>query len=338
VHLQRWWWLIFVLALAQIASSQNAAPVQVVGAGSTAPLPIYSNWFQLFEKTHPDLHFSYMPFGSQAGIKMATSGTADFGGSDVPLTDQQLAQAKVSQFPTVLMAMVPIYNLPGLVEPIRFSPKALAGIYLGTITKWNDPAISGANPGVRLPASHISVIHSVDGRGSTYIWSDYLNKVSVEWRTKVGRGMSIKWPIGTGGEGNGNVARMVAETPNSIGNVELAYALLNRLPFGQVQNAAGNFITADSFSMTAAAAAAAKTMPSDSRTSITNPSGDRSYPISSFTWILISDNVSSTKHVAMKEFLRWMLHEGQTSADAAGFAKLPLAVVEPELRAIAELP
>ena len=275
-----------------------------------------------------------MPFGSDVGIKMATSGAADFGCSDVPLTERELAQAKLSQFSTLLIAIVPVYNLPDVAGPIKFSSKALAGIYLGTITRWNDPALSDANPGVPLPATDIAVIHSANGRGSTYIWSDYLTKVSVEWRARVGRGIFVKWPIGTAAEGNGNLARMVAETPNSIGNVELAYAIQNRLQVGQVQNSAGNFITADSYSMTAAAIA----MRSDSRNSLTNPSGDRSYPISSFTWILISETMSSTKRQAMKEFLRWMLNEGQTSANAAGFARLPPATVKLELRTVEKMP
>ena len=334
MHFRRSWGLALVLAMTQASPSQNSAHLQLVGAGTTSPHPVYSSWFQSFEKTRPDLHFIYMPFGSDVGIKMATSGAADFGCSDVPLTERELAQAKLSQFSTLLIAIVPVYNLPDVAGPIKFSSKALAGIYLGTITRWNDPALSDANPGVPLPATDIAVIHSANGRGSTYIWSDYLTKVSVEWRARVGRGIFVKWPIGTAAEGNGNLARMVAETPNSIGNVELAYAIQNRLQVGQVQNSAGNFITADSYSMTAAAIA----MRSDSRNSLTNPSGDRSYPISSFTWILISETMSSTKRQAMKEFLRWMLNEGQTSANAAGFARLPPATVKLELRTVEKMP
>jgi len=332
------WLPILVLALVQIAPSQNPKRVRLVGVGPTSALAVYSKWFQSFEKTRPDLHFIYIPSGSETGIDMVTSGIADFGGTDAPMTDSQLARAKVLQFPTVLVAIVPIYNLPGLGEPLRFSPKALAGIYLGTITKWNDPAISGPNPEIQLPASNIAVIHGAAGRGSTYIWSDYLSKVSVEWRTRVGRGISIKWPVGTEARGMGNLAKTVKETSNSIGYVELAYAIQNRLPCGQVQNAAGNFITADSSSITAAVAAATKAMPSDFRASITNPSGDRSYPISSFTWILISESMESTKQEAMKDFLRWMLNEGQTYPESAGFASLPTAIVEHELKAIDEIP
>jgi phosphate transport system substrate-binding protein len=334
VQFRRSWGLALVLAMTEASPAQNAAHLQLVGAGTTAPLPVYSSWFQSFEKTRPDLHFSYMPFGSDVGTKMVTSGAADFGSSDVPLTELQLAQAKLSQFSTLLIAIVPVYNLAGVAGPIKFSSKALAGIYLGTITRWNDAALSDANPGVALPASDIAVIHSANGRGSTFIWSDYLTKVNVEWRSRVGRGIFVKWPIGTAAEGNGNLARMVAEIPNSIGNIELAYAIQNRLQVGQVQNSARHFITADSYSMTAAAIA----MRSDSRNSLTNPSGDRSYPISSFTWILISDAMSSAKREAMKEFLRWMLNEGQTSANAAGFARLPPATVKLELRTVEKMP
>jgi len=335
VHFQRFWWLMFVLVLAEIAPSQNSAQVQLVGVGTTFPLPLYSVWWQGYRTMHPDTYIKYLPFGSSAGIEMLASGAADFGATDVPLTDKQLLSGNVLHFPTVLGAIVPIYNIPG-VKMLRFSPKALAGIYLGTITKWNDPAISGPNPEIHLPSASIAVIHSAAGRGSTYIWSDYLSKVSVEWRTRVGRGASIKWPIGTEAEGNGNVARMVQETFDSIGYVELVYAVQNRLPCGQVQNAAGNFITADSSSI--AAAAAARVIPSDFRASITNPSGPRSYPISSFTWLLVPENMEFTKQQAMKDFLRWMLNEGQADAESAGFTRLPKAIIEPELKAVERIP
>ncbi len=338
MHFQRFWPFPLVLALAQIVASQNAEKVQLVGVGTTTPLSIYSKWFQAFEKARPNVHFSYMPSGSEAGVEMVTSGGADFAATDAPMTDRQLAKGKVLQFATILEAMVPIYNLPGLGEPLRFSPKALAGIYLGTITKWNDPAIAGQNPKIQLPSSNIAVIHSAAGRGSTYIWSDYLSKVSAEWRTRVGRGSSIKWPVGKEAQGSGNVARMVKETSNSIGYVELFYAEQSQLSSGQVQNAAGNFIVADSSSIAAAAVAAAKATPADSRSSITDPSGDKSYPISSFTWILVPEKMESTKQEAIKEFLRWMLNEGQTYALQAGFARLPTAMVEPELKAIERIP
>jgi len=328
-----------VLGLAQIASCQNSARVQLVGVGTTSPLSVYSKWFQAFERIHPDIQFSYIPSGSEMGIEMVSSGKADFGATDAPMTDKQLARAKVLQFPAVLGAIVPIYNLPGMVEPLRFSSKALAGIYLGTITKWNDPAIAGPNPEIQLPASNIAVIHSADGRGSTYIWSDYLSKVSVEWRTRIGRGISVEWPVGKEADGNGNLAKMVGETPNSIGYVELVYALQNNLVCGQVQNAAGSFIVAESSSMTAAAAASTRGTSYGFRASITNPLGDKSYPISSFTWILLSENMeSAAKQDAVKNFLRWILNEGQTYVQSAGFARLPRAMVKQELNAIERIP
>ena len=338
MHFRRFWLLPFVLALAQIAASQNAEKVRLVGVGTPTPLPLYSKWFEAFEKAHPNLHFSYLPSGSERGIEMMTSGGADFGATDAPMSDRQLAKVGVLQFATILEAMVPVYNLPGVGELLRFSPKALAGIYLGTITKWNDPAIAGQNPKIQLPSSNIAVIHSAVGRGSTYIWSDYLSKVSVEWRTRVGRGSSIKWPVGKEAEGDGNLARMVKETSNSIGYVELIYAAQNQLSYGQVQNAAGNFIIADSSSINAAAVAAAKATSSDSRSSITDPSGDKSYPISGFTWILVPEKMESTKQEAIKDFLQWMLNEGQTHAQQAGFARLPTAIVEPELKLIERIP
>ncbi len=338
MHFRRFRWLLLALALVHPAPSQDSGQIQLVGVGTTFPLPLYSLWQQTFQTMRPDIHIKYLPFGSRAGIEMLASGSADFAGTDVPMTDKQLSRTKALHFPSVLGAIVPIYNVPGVTRSLRFSPKALAGIYLGTITKWNDPAISDSNPEVQLPSNDIVVIHSVSGRGSTYIWSDYLSKVSVEWRTRVGRGDSITWPIGKEAEGNGNVARMVKETLNSIGYVEVFYAAQNRLPRGQVQNSTGNFITADSLSISAAAAAAAKTMPSDFRVSITNPAGEKSYPISSFTWILIPEKTGPMKQQAVKDFLRWMLTEGQSYAEPAGFTKLPRAIVEQELKAIEEIP
>jgi phosphate transport system substrate-binding protein len=338
MHLQRFGWLLFVLALVPIAPAQNSTQIQLVGVGTTFPLPLYSVWWQDFQMSYPRIYVKYMPFGSKEGIEMLASAAADFAGSDVPMTDRQLLVMKVFHFPSVLGAIVPVYNIPGVTEPLKFSPKALAGIYLGTITRWNDPEISNANLEIQLPASNIAVIHSASGRGSTYIWSDYLSKVSVEWRARVGRGVSVKFPVGKEASGNGNLAQMVRDTPNSIGYVELAYAVRSHLPYGQVQNSAGNYITADSGSVTAAAIAAAKVMPSDFRASITNPAGDHSYPISSFTWILVPENMDSTKQGAIKDLLRWMLNDGQGHVESAGFTRLPQAIVEQELKAIEGMP
>jgi phosphate transport system substrate-binding protein len=329
--------LLSVLSI-QAATAQNLQKVQIVGVGTTAPLPLYSKWFQIFEKAHPEIHFSYMPSGSQSGIEMVTSGAADFGATDIPMSGKELETAKVAEFATLLIAIAPVYNLPGVSRPLRFTPRALAGIYLGTITKWNDPLISAVNPDEHLPASRIVVIHSSDGRGSTYVWSDYLSKVSPEWRTRVGRGMKIAWPVGEEANGNGNVAKMVKDTLNSIGFVEVAHALQDGLPCGRVQNSAGNFVGAD-FSSVEAAAEIAKASSNDFHSSITNPAADNAYPISSFSWILISEHAAeASKHAAVKSFLRWALDEGQSYAAPSGFTQLPKKIAEQELNAIDRMP
>jgi phosphate transport system substrate-binding protein len=332
-------WPAAVLVLAQAVVSQNPEKINLVGVGSTSALSFYSWLFQEFEKTRTDLHFSYIPSGSRTGIDMVTSGSADFGGTDVPLTDKQLARAQAVQIATGLVAIVPVYNVPNVTQPLNFTPQALAGIYLGTITRWDDPEISGPNPEIRLPSSSIAVIHSANGRGSTYIWSDYLSKVNMDWRTRIGGRMSIRWPVGAEAEGNGNVAKIVKGTQNSIGNVELGYAMKNRLQYGRVRNAAGNFILPDSRSIMAAATSVGDDKPTEFRASITNPPGDSSYPISSFTWILVSENMQSqTKQEAVKDFLRWLLQEGQTHAQSAGLTRLPQATVEYELKAVEKIP
>jgi phosphate transport system substrate-binding protein len=299
---------------------------------------LYSVWWQNFRTTHPEIQIKYLPFGSAAGIEMQASGAADFGASDVPMTDKQLSRGNVLHFPTVLDAIVPVYNVAGVVAPLKFSAKALAGIYLGTITRWNDPILSSANPDLQLPDENIAVIHGAAGRGSTYIWLDYLSKVSVEWRATVGRGGSVRWPIGSEADGNGKVAKMVKSTSNSIGYVELAYAIHSGLLYGQVQNAAGNFISADSASIGGAAGTVAKSMATDFRASITNPNCARCYPIASFTWILVPEKISAAKREALKDFLRWMLVEGQTFAEPTGFTRLPKSVVEAELKAVEAIP
>ena len=333
----RFAWLIVLAGIVRVAGAQASAPLQLVGVGTTFPLTLYSVWWQNFCATHPGIQIKYLPFGSAAGIAMQASGAADFGATDMPMTDKQLSRGNVSHFPTVLGAIVPIYNVLGVGTPLKFSAKALAGIYLGTITRWNDPILASANPDLQLPAANIVVIHSADGRGSTYIWSDYLSKVSVEWRSTVGRGAAIRWPIGAVADGNGNVARMVKATPNSVGYVELAYAMRSGLLHGEVQNAAGNFVRADSASIDAAASAA-KAMAADFRASITNPAGAHSYPIASFTWILVPENMNVSKREALKDFLRWMLVEGQKYAEPAGFTPLPRSVVEAELKAVEAIP
>jgi phosphate transport system substrate-binding protein len=283
------------------------------------------------------VQINYQSIGSGGGIRQLLAGTVDFGASDGPMSDEQLAQAKfkILHFPTVLGADVPTYNIPGVSGELNFTQKALAGIYLGTITKWNDPEIAKTNPGVSLPNSDIIVVHRSDGSGTTYIWTDFLSKASDDWKNKVGKGTSVNWPVGLGGKGNEGVAGLVKQTPGSIGYVELIYAVQNSMPYGKVQNAAGKFVKADLAGVTAAASGAAKEMPEDFRVSITNAPGAAAYPVSSFTWLLIPAQIQdATKRDAIKGFLKWMLKEGQDYNEGLSYAKLPKPVVEKELKAI----
>jgi len=326
---------ICLLLLFVPARCRGAQNIQLVGVGSTTPISIYSLWFREFEKAHPNVHFSYIPSGSSDGVAMVSTGKADFGGTDAPMTNDQLAKAGVLQFPTVLGALVPVYNLPG-VGPLKFSQRVLAGIYLGKIKRWNDPALVRLNPGTQMPARPIVVFHSAAGRGSAYVWSDFLSKVSEEWRTKVGVGTHIAWPTGTAADGNGNLADAVKHTPDSIGYVWFSYAVGRGLAYGQVQNAAGKFVTPDCSSVAVSVAAAAvHTMPADFRLSITNSPGERAYPIASFTWLLVPQRLGSAeKREAMQQFLTWVLSNGQSYAATTGFAPLPAALVAKELAAI----
>ncbi len=271
-----------------------------------------------------------------------TAGTVDFGASDGPMTDDQIAEFKkqrgvgVLHFPTVLGAVVPTYNIEGVTGALNFTQHALAGIYLGTITKWNDPEIAKANPSVKLSGNDIVVVHRSDGSGTSYIWTDFLSKASADWKSKVGTATSVNWPVGLGGKGNEGVTGVVKQTPDSIGYVELIYALQNNIPFGNVQNADGKYIKASLAGVTEAAAGAAKNMPDDFRVSITNAPGPSTYPISSFTWLLIPDQIKdSAKRDAIKDFLKWMLTEGQGYNEGLSYAKLPKPVVDKELKAIA---
>jgi phosphate transport system substrate-binding protein len=325
------------LAWGLVVWAQNPFSVSLVGVGGTFPQAIYSKWFDEFEKLHRGVEFHYLPQGSGEGIQNVTSGGTDYGATDAPLSDKQLAEAavKVWHFPTVVSGVVPIYNIPGVSESVKFTPQALAGIYLGSVTEWNDSAIALVNPGIHFPASRIVVIHTANGRGTTYIWSDYLSKVSPEWRTQIGKGTSVVWPVGAAAEGNGNVAKTVKETPNSIGYVELPFALANALPYGSVRNAAGNFVTATLESVTAAAAAIAQSMPGDFRASLTNPPGAEAYPIASSTWILVPKKISDNdKRTAITQFLRWMLTEGQRYPKLLNYAPLPAELGVQELKAV----
>ena len=334
--------LAAVLAFGLLAWAQGGLLIN--GAGATFPNPIYSKWFDMYHQKNGTINFNYQSVGSGAGIKQMTDGTVDFGATDGPMTDEQIKayQAKrgadILHFPTVLGAVVPTYNVPGVNAALNFTPDALAGIYLGKITKWNDPAISGANKGVNLPAQDIVVIHRSDGSGTTYIWTDYLSKVSDEWKSKVNKATSVNWPVGLGGKGNEGVTGLVKQTPDAIGYVELIYAVQNNIPYGAVKNSSGSFIKADLGSVTAAAAVAAKDMPADFRVSITNASGKTAYPISSFTWLLIPSKIQdAAKRDAIKGFLKWMLTDGQGQVEQLSYAKLPKEVVEKELKAISKI-
>jgi phosphate transport system substrate-binding protein len=332
--------VVGVLALGAIVwAGQN--PLLINGAGASFPNPIYSKWFDEYHKKNANIQFNYQSVGSGAGIKQVTDGTVDFGATDGPMNDEQLKAFQdkrgygILHFPTVLGAAVPTYNVPGVTGALNFTSDALAGIFLGKITKWNDPAIAGANKGVNLPANDIVVVHRSDGSGTTYIWTDYLSKISDEWKSKVGKNTSVNWPVGLGGKGNEGVTGLIKQTPNSIGYVELIYAAQNSIPYGAVKNSSGNFVKADLVSVSAAAAGAAKDMPDDFRVSITNAPGKTAYPISSFTWLLVPAKIQdAAKRDAIKGFVKWMLADGQNYAEGLSYAKLPKEVIEKEKKAI----
>jgi phosphate transport system substrate-binding protein len=299
------------------------------GAGATFPYPMYSKWFSEYNKLHPDIQFNYQSIGSGGGIRQVLAGTVDFGATDGPMTDEQLAQAKIKilHIPTVLGADVPAYNIPGVSEELKFTPELLANIFLGKITSWNDAAVAKANPGVNLPNQPIIVIHRSDGSGTTYIWTDYLSKVSTDWKNQAGKGTSVKWPVGLGGKGNEGVAGMIRQMQGSIGYVELIYAVQNHIAYGSVKNAGGQFVKASLESVTAAAASV-KSMPADFRVSITNAPGKDAYPIASFTWLLIpTPSKDPAKRKIMADFLNWMVDDGQKMTADLSYAPLPESVV-----------
>jgi phosphate transport system substrate-binding protein len=333
---------MLLLAGAGIVLADN--PLSINGAGATFPYPMYSKWFDEYHKKYGNVQINYQSIGSGGGIKQVTEGTVDFGASDGPMNDDQLKAFQdkhgfgILHFPTVLGADIPTYNVPGVSGELNFTPEAIAGIFLGKITKWNDPAIAGANAGVKLPGNDIVVVHRSDGSGTSYIWTDYLSKVSDDWKNKVGKGTSVNWPVGLGGKGNEGVAGLIKQTPNSFGYVELIYAIQNNMPYGRVKNSSGAFIKADLASVTAAAAGAAKDMPGDFRVSITNAPGKTAYPICSFTWLLIPEKFSdAAKRDAIKGFVSWMLTDGQNDAEALSYAKLPKEVVAKEKLALARV-
>jgi len=327
--------LAVVLALATVAAAQG--DILINGAGATFPSPIYSKWFDVYKQKHSNVQINYQSIGSGGGIRQVIAGTVDFGATDAPMKDEQVSQVKtgVLHFPTVLGSVVLTYNIPGVSADLSFSQAALVGIYMKKITKWNDPEIAKTNPGVKLPAEDIVVIHRSDGSGTTFVFVDFLSKASQEWESKVGRDASVNWPTGLGGKGNEGVSGLIKQTPNAVGYVELIYALQNKMPYAKIQNKDGQFVKPDLTSTTAAAAGAAKTMPEDFRVSITNAPGKAAYPISSFTWLLIPTTISdATKRDTLKDFLKWMLSDGQGFAESLGYAPLPKEVVSAELKAI----
>ena len=329
-----------VLAVAALAVALSAQKVQITGAGATFPYPIYSKWFAEYNKKNPNVEINYQSIGSGGGVKQLTSQTVVFGASDYPLTPEQLqaAPGKILHFPTVLGAVVPIYNLPGVSAELKFTGPLLADIFLGKITKWNDSRIAKLNEGVSLPNTDITVVHRSDGSGTTYIFVDFLAKLSPEWKKRVGVAGSVNWPVGLGAKGNEAVAGMVKQTPGALGYTELAYATENKIAFGSVQNAAGKFIKASADSVTAAAAAAVKQMPADFRVSITNPPGDDAYPVASFTWLLLyQDAKDKAAAKIMVDFTKWALTEGQKYAADLGYAPLPKGVVDLELKSLATI-
>jgi len=325
-----------LLLLCALVALPVIAQTTLNGAGATFPYPIYSKWFSEYHKLHPDIQMNYQSIGSGGGIRQVLAGTVDFGASDGPMTDDQLKEAKtkILHFPTVLGADVPAYNIPGVTSELKFTPEALAGIFLGKIAKWNDKALTSVNPGVNLPDKDIIVVHRSDGSGTTYIWTDYLSKVSSDWQSQVGKGTSVKWPIGLGGKGNEGVAGMIRQLPGSVGYVELIYAVQNNISYGSVKNSSGNFVKASLESVTAAAASAPK-MPQDFRVSITNAPGKDAYPISSFTWLLIpQESKDAAKGKILADFLNWMVTDGQKMTAALSYAPLPDGVVLKEKEAI----
>ena len=321
--------LAVLLAVATFAAAEG--PVLLNAAGATFPYPIYSKWFDLYHTAHSNVQINYQSIGSGGGIRQLLDKTVDFGASDGPMNDEQLKQATVPilHFPTVLGAAIPAYNVPGVQGELNFTPEALSGIFLGTVTKWNDPSITSANPGVKLPGDDIVVVHRSDGSGTSYIWTDYLSKVNPAWQSKVGKGTSVNWPVGLGGKGNEGVSALVQQTPGALGYVELIYAIQNHMPYGKVKNSSGVFVKADLASVSAAAAAAAKFIPDDFRVSITNPEGKAAYPIASFTWLLVyKDQGNEVKGKNLVKFLWWAIHDGQKYPSTLLYAPLPAPVVK----------
>lgn len=336
--------LLAITFLVFAATNALAQTISITGAGSTFAYPLYSAWASRYYRLHPNVEVNYQSIGSGGGIRQLTVGTVDFGATDAPMTKTELAEAKarggttILHFPTALGADVPAYNIPGIHAQLKFTADALAGIYLGQILRWNDPRLQRANPGVSLPDLRIVVIHRSDGSGTTYCWSDYLSNVSSQWKSEVGAGKSVHWPVGLGGKGNEGVSGLIRRIPGSIGYIELGFAVENHILYGAVQNRAGQFIEATLSSVTAAAAASSQAIPEDFRVSIVDPPGVESYPISTYTWLLVSKKMDNRrKGAALKAFLRWGLTDGQKYAARLSYAPLPEAVVQKELKELQQL-
>jgi phosphate transport system substrate-binding protein len=330
--------LIAAGVLVLVTAGANAQNLN--GAGATFPYPIYSKWFTEYKQQNPGVQINYQPIGSGGGIRQVTEGTVDFGAADVPMTGEQIAAAKVKviALPTVLGAVVPVYNVPGVNKELNFSGDVIADIYLGKIANWNDPRIMKDNPGVNLPNNPILPVYRSEGSGTTFIFTDYLSKVNADFKSKIGAGAAVKWPTGIGQKGNEGVAGMVRQSPNSFGYVELIYAQQNKMSFGLVKNSSGKFLKASTDGVTAAAASTAKTMPADYRVSITNAAGPDSYPISSFTWILIpTQSKDAAKTKALVGFMNWMLDHGQTEAASLSYAPLPKQVQDMVRKSVATI-
>ena len=326
---------LLCLALALPAFAQTT----LNGAGATFPYPMYSKWFSDYHKLHPDVEINYQSIGSGGGIRQVLAGTVEFGASDGPMTDEQLAQAKVKilHIPTVLGAVVPAYNVSGLSGELRFSPQTIADICLGKIANWNDKALAQDNPGVKLPDRPIILVHRSDGSGTNYIFTDYLSKVSSEWKEKVGKGTSVKWPVGLGAKGNEGVAGMIRQMDGSFGYVELIYAVQNKIPYAAIRNSAGIWLKG-SLDGATAAAAAVKDMPADFRVSITNAPGKDAYPVASFTWLLIpTQSKDPAKGKILVDFLHWMLSDGEKMAAELDYAPLPSNVAAKVAEAIKQV-
>ena len=322
----KWIAAALTMMMAGVAGAQN-----INAAGATFPEPIYNKWFLEYAQAHPSVHINYQPIGSGGGLQQTSEGTVDFGASDMPVPDDKIAAAKVkfTNLPTVLGAVVPVYNIPGVSQTLNFSGDVLADIYLGKIKMWNDPRIAKDNPGVNLPGKGILPVYRSEGSGTTFIFTDYLSKVSPEWASRVGKNTSVQWPAGIGQKGNQGVAEMVRQTPGAVGYVELIYALQNKIAFGTVKSRDGKFLKATPEGATAAAASAAKALTNDFRVSITNAPGPDSYPISSFTYLLIPVRFADpAKGKAVKDFLVWMLAHGESETTSMGYAPLPKPVAD----------